>query len=147
MQSLVYGFLKCFGLLIITTLAFHLISIMYGAPMFEKAIETFNLSLLISFLAVLPTFVAANKSWNNWLQIVFMLNCKEDLLLYQTVFTCFSTIVGAWLGAFPIPLDWDRPWQVWPVSCVYGAVLGHCLGVSVGTVRLLMLHKYKNKRK
>ena len=22
------------------------------------------------------------------------------------------TLLGAWLGAFPIPLDWDRPWQV-----------------------------------
>ena len=21
-------------------------------------------------------------------------------------------MTGAWLGAFPIPLDWDRPWQV-----------------------------------
>lgn len=23
-----------------------------------------------------------------------------------------SSIVGAWVGAFPIPLDWDRNWQV-----------------------------------
>ena len=22
------------------------------------------------------------------------------------------TLVGAWLGAFPILLDWNRPWQV-----------------------------------
>lgn len=21
-------------------------------------------------------------------------------------------LLGAWLGALPIPLDWDRPWQV-----------------------------------
>ena len=24
-----------------------------------------------------------------------------------------------WLGAFPIPLDWDRPWQVWMRENVY----------------------------
>ncbi len=23
------------------------------------------------------------------------------------------TCLGAWMGAFVIPLDWDRPWQVW----------------------------------
>lgn len=23
-----------------------------------------------------------------------------------------GTLVGCWLGAVPIPLDWDRPWQV-----------------------------------
>lgn len=26
--------------------------------------------------------------------------------------TVACTLVGAWVGAFPIPLDWDRPWQV-----------------------------------
>ena len=23
-----------------------------------------------------------------------------------------STLLGAWIGAVPIPLDWNRPWQV-----------------------------------
>ena len=32
--------------------------------------------------------------------------------------------VGAWLGAVPIPLDWDRDWQAWPVTIVTGAYLG-----------------------
>lgn len=26
--------------------------------------------------------------------------------------TVVCTVIGAWVGAFPIPLDWDRPWQV-----------------------------------
>lgn len=26
--------------------------------------------------------------------------------------TSVCSILGAWFGAFPIPLDWDRPWQV-----------------------------------
>ncbi len=32
--------------------------------------------------------------------------------------------VGAWLGAVPIPLDWDREWQKWPVTIVTGAYMG-----------------------
>lgn len=28
--------------------------------------------------------------------------------------TVACTLVGAWVGALPIPLDWDRPWQVSP---------------------------------
>lgn len=43
--------------------------------------------------------------------------------------------VGAWLGAIPIPLDWDRDWQKWPVTIVVGAYLGwsvfRLLGVYV----------------
>lgn len=23
-----------------------------------------------------------------------------------------GAVIGAWLGAWPMPLDWERPWQV-----------------------------------
>jgi GPI ethanolamine phosphate transferase 2/3 subunit F len=42
---------------------------------------------------------------------------------------CF---LGAWLGAVPIPLDWDREWQKWPVTIVTGAYAGYVLGKMVG---------------
>lgn len=36
------------------------------------------------------------------------------------------------MGAIPIPLDWDREWQKWPVTIVVGmygvAVLGKVVG-------------------
>ena len=28
------------------------------------------------------------------------------------------------LGQVPIPLDWDREWQKWPVTIVTGAYIG-----------------------
>jgi phosphatidylinositol glycan class F len=46
-----------------------------------------------------------------------------------------SPLVGAWLGAVVIPLDWERPWQQWPISCVLGAVVGQAIG-SVATAVL-----------
>lgn len=42
---------------------------------------------------------------------------------------CF---LGAWLGAVPIPLDWDREWQKWPVTVVTGAYVGCVVGKMVG---------------
>ncbi len=36
--------------------------------------------------------------------------------------------VGAWLSCAAIPLDWDRPWQRFPVPPTVGAVLGHAGG-------------------
>lgn len=41
-------------------------------------------------------------------------------------------IVGAWLGAVPIPLDWDREWQKWPVTVVTGAYGGYVVGKTLG---------------
>ena len=34
-------------------------------------------------------------------------------------------VVGAWLGAVPIPLDWDREWQKWPVTILCGVYGGY----------------------
>ena len=47
-------------------------------------------------------------------------------------FRSIGGILGAWLGAVPIPLDWHVAWQVWPVSVVWGGVLGAGAGVVVG---------------
>lgn len=45
------------------------------------------------------------------------------------VYVVVCTLMGCWLGAIPIPLDWDEPWQKWPLTCVIstvgGAVAGH----------------------
>lgn len=40
--------------------------------------------------------------------------------------------VGAWLGAVPIPLDWDREWQKWPVTIVCGIYAGYLVGKLLG---------------
>ena len=32
----------------------------------------------------------------------------EAAVFYPAV----GAMIGAWAGAIPIPLDWDRPWQV-----------------------------------
>ncbi|KAI9035602.1 PIG-F family protein [Aspergillus affinis] len=43
-----------------------------------------------------------------------------------------GTGLGAWLGAVPIPLDWDRPWQAYPITILVGAYIGYALGVGLG---------------
>ena len=54
-----------------------------------------------------------------------------------------GAFVGAWFGAFPIPLDWDRPWQEWPISCNIGLTLGASLGNCVSLYRNYQLRKTK----
>ena len=41
---------------------------------------------------------------------------------------------GSKCGAAPIPLDWERPWQVWPVSCVCGVAIGYAAGLTIGVL-------------
>lgn len=48
-----------------------------------------------------------------------------------------GSCLGAWLGAVPIPLDWDRPWQAFPITIVTGAYIGYALGSLLGRSSLL----------
>jgi phosphatidylinositol glycan class F len=43
-----------------------------------------------------------------------------------------GALVGAWVGAIPIPLDWDREWQKWPVTIICGMYTGAVLGKVAG---------------
>ncbi|GMM40846.1 Glycosylphosphatidylinositol anchor biosynthesis protein 11 [Hanseniaspora uvarum DSM 2768] len=41
-------------------------------------------------------------------------------------------LLGNWLACFVIPLDWDRPWQVWPNSLVIGTYISGIVAYSLG---------------
>ena len=43
-----------------------------------------------------------------------------------------GAFIGAWLGAVPIPLDWDREWQKWPITIVTGMYIGYVAGQLIG---------------
>lgn len=47
--------------------------------------------------------------------------------LDETFGSLVGAVVGAWLGAIPIPLDWDREWQKWPVTILVGMYVGSLL--------------------
>ncbi|KAJ5769769.1 uncharacterized protein N7511_001820 [Penicillium nucicola] len=45
--------------------------------------------------------------------------------------------LGAWFGAIPIPLDWDRPWQAFPITILVGAYIGYAFGSLLSRTPLL----------
>jgi hypothetical protein len=71
----------------------------------------------------------AKKKTNGAVQTPFPRRLREfepaDLLW---VLGGWGASLGAWCGAMVIPLDWDRPWQKWPIPCVAGAVVGFGVG-------------------
>ncbi|KAK4773502.1 hypothetical protein SAY87_028521 [Trapa incisa] len=68
------------------------------------------------------------SSWCDW-QRIFAYTKPVWFLDYMVCLPAHGAIVGAWFGAWPMPLDWERPWQDWPICVSYGAVLGYLLGM------------------
>ncbi|KAJ0016203.1 hypothetical protein NQD34_014493 [Periophthalmus magnuspinnatus] len=119
-RSCLYFFLSC--------LFFHTVLVLYGAPLIDSALETFSLAVLLTSLTTLRCLCVLGPNIQAWIR-VFSRHGAMSVWDTCLQFTVACSLVGAWLGAFPIPLDWDRPWQVWPVSCSFGATFGFLTGL------------------
>jgi len=120
-----------------SVIIYHSIAVVYGAPLSVSFTETFHFSWVLSTVTVLPALCILGPKADEWLRVLF-LNKPENIYEknLQWRFTC--AVLGAWLGAFPIPLDWDTPWQVWPVSCLLGTLIGYMVGLILGSNRVYL---------
>ncbi|XP_072023964.1 phosphatidylinositol-glycan biosynthesis class F protein-like [Amphiura filiformis] len=138
--------LKGFLVYAVSCVIFHIVAVLFGAPLQESVEETFLFAVLVSTLSTLPCLCVFGTNGDAWNRLIVQ---KKP---YPGLETCVQYVVvgslfGAWLGAVPIPLDWDRPWQIWPVSCSIGALWGHTLGHIAGLIHVAKRQQTKTKGK
>uniref|UniRef100_A0A8C7A078 Phosphatidylinositol glycan anchor biosynthesis class F n=1 Tax=Nothoprocta perdicaria TaxID=30464 RepID=A0A8C7A078_NOTPE len=112
------GFLKC---------------CMYFLMSFGRAflsLNTFLFAVLLSTFTTLQCLCVLGPNIQAWIR-VFSKNGAMSIWDNNLQITTVCSVLGAWFGAFPIPLDWDRPWQVWPISCSLGATFGYLAGLII----------------
>jgi len=110
------------------------VTVCFGAPVLSSWSETGSFCALLTLLTAYPSLLVLGPSSSSLLMVY---SSHPDSPLASTLFiNWMCTVLGAWLGAFPIPLDWDRPWQVWPIPCCLGAVAGHVVGNVAGAGRV-----------
>ncbi|XP_065866697.1 PIGF/3-ketodihydrosphingosine reductase fusion protein [Euphorbia lathyris] len=111
-------------------------AIVLGAPVgIQYLPKTINWSLLMSSFTVVPAACIFGSSWSHW-QRLFAFTKPNESIEYMICIPAHGAILGAWFGAWPMPLDWERPWQEWPICVTYGAIIGYvvALVVSLGFV-------------
>lgn len=118
---------KLCGLLVIFVAVFIVACVLLGAPYHQSYEETLALSVLLTSLTILPIglFLGPSKTVQYLFYDAFELNSAHDVWQLELLqYNAFGTLVGAWAGSVVAPLDWDRPWQAYPIPNVVGAVLG-----------------------
>ncbi|KAF9123039.1 hypothetical protein BGX30_001654 [Mortierella sp. GBA39] len=122
------------------TLICHVFAVLFGAGIFNQAKETSQLAVYLSLLTFYPASFVLGTDLKSWLRI-FVHNSPGTYT--EAAFYCqgMMAIFGAWLGSIVIPLDWDRPWQAWPVPCVLGAFMFYCIGTVVGLVVSIVMRQ------
>jgi GPI ethanolamine phosphate transferase 2/3 subunit F len=104
-----------------------ILALCLGAPLFpySQIPHTIVLAFHVSILGFLPIFYTHGVSGSAWRDVsAAWLPFDEAGVWAGSV----GTLVGGWMGAIPIALDWDREWQKWPCTVVWGMVLGWTLG-------------------
>uniref|UniRef100_A0A8C8WL67 Phosphatidylinositol glycan anchor biosynthesis class F n=1 Tax=Panthera leo TaxID=9689 RepID=A0A8C8WL67_PANLE len=104
-------FLKCCIYFLMSCFFFHVIFVLYGAPLIELVLETFLFAVILSTFTTVPCLCLLGPNIKAWLR-VFSRNGVTSIWENSLQITTISSFIGTWLGAFPIPLDWERPWQV-----------------------------------
>ncbi|KAI4906501.1 hypothetical protein J4E90_010394 [Alternaria incomplexa] len=101
--------------------------VLFGAPATTHHMHTLLAGAHIALLSTLPLVYVHGVDGETWRQIIALLLPMDEV--YGGL---IGTVLGAWLGAVPIPLDWDREWQKWPVTIVTGAYIGYAVGKLLG---------------
>lgn len=118
--------IKSIVFLLCVKFCFFIGIILFGAPVLDCHEETLMLSTLLTLLTVFPLIVHSGVETS--MQLLFGVKTYgKDTIIEMLVNNALFTICGAWLGAVVIPLDWNTPWQVWPIPCYLGAIGGFLL--------------------
>ncbi|PVU92356.1 hypothetical protein BB559_003752 [Furculomyces boomerangus] len=139
--------LKHFYISIATSFFLFVVAVLLGAPLFSDYNSTFIWAFntaLLSTSAFSWTFTFEYENLN------IAMGDRMDTLKAQWVFfSLWGSLLGSWLSAFVIPLDWDRPWQKWPIPGFLGAHFGYLISIVLflilsGTIK--EYHKQKGSK-
>lgn len=137
-------------ILLLSVIFYGFICLILGAPLNQYE-ETVSLASTLTTLTIFPIvlFIGYSETFQLLFSETFELRgplANSYLTLLKN--NCIGVILGAWGASVVAPLDWDRPWQVYPVPNVVGAI-GGAFGMSVFTLlstTYFVVYKSRNKR-
>ncbi|KAK0079284.1 hypothetical protein PV325_001441 [Microctonus aethiopoides] len=133
--------LKFLVLIFIISIIYYIIIVLFGAPLSTHHEETTMLTVTLSTLTFVPPCLHLG------VDIALPLLTGDQPFKNNIVIEAMSrniklTLLGTWLGAIVLPLDWDRPWQVWPIPCVIGALIGYMIAHYITLIKVLPIIKF-----
>ncbi|XP_012276441.1 phosphatidylinositol-glycan biosynthesis class F protein [Orussus abietinus] len=138
------NFIKFIIISFTLSIIYYITIVLFGAPMVSHFEETATLTITLTVLTFV--LVSSQIGVDEALFILCGLRKNDCNLLTRAAETHTKvTLLGAWLGAIVIPLDWDRPWQSWPIPCVIGALLGYTVAHSITAIQTLLTLKLNKK--
>jgi hypothetical protein len=90
-----------------------------------------------------PIIISSKGNLKEIYDFVFQMTISNSRKQFYTRNLIWGTIMGAWLGAIPIPLDWDRWWQRWPITCFVSSTIGAVISMLISYLWLWIRQRRK----
>ncbi|KAL8042874.1 hypothetical protein ABFS82_09G082700 [Erythranthe guttata] len=121
-------------------------AIVLGAPVgIQHFTKTIHWSLLMSVFTFTPAACVFGSSWADWHRVFAHtkpIGCTDFMICLPA----YGAVIGAWFGAWPMPLDWERQWQEWPICVTYGAILGYLVGMVLSSGLAIFHNRRKHEK-
>ncbi|KAL2004542.1 hypothetical protein VTN00DRAFT_3427 [Thermoascus crustaceus] len=117
---------------LLATPVLFILLVLFGAPLTTHNAHTLLCAGHMALLSAAPLIYVHGVDGPVWREI-WAVNRPADPVWGGAL----GAGVGAWLGAVPIPLDWDRPWQAFPITILTGAYIGYAVGSLICRTPLL----------
>ena len=93
--------------------AYFLVIQTFGAPLLHSHARTLSLAMLLSTYTALPIILRNGEV------------TLDGVVAHKT--TIAATLACTWISIIPIGLDWDRPWQVYPLPLLAASSIGYVM--------------------
>ncbi|XP_035912444.1 glycosylphosphatidylinositol anchor biosynthesis protein 11 [Anopheles stephensi] len=132
----------------LATLFYAFICVVVGAPL-DQYEETLSLAVTLTTVTIFPIILFIGQMQTYQLLLSETLELKSPLAnsyLNLLKNNCIGVILGAWGASVVAPLDWDRPWQVYPIPNVVGSI-GGLFGINVfNLLSTVYISLFRNRR-
>ncbi|KAG5418704.1 GPI11 [Candida metapsilosis] len=108
--------------------------ILLGAPVYKFSFKTLCLALHLSQLIFTPLLVLYELQFENFTLLFHQQRIYFTIFRHPVLSSVLLSLGCCWLGVIPIPLDWDRPWQQWPITLLVGGYAGGVVGSVLSLV-------------
>lgn len=106
--SLLYGLVFFFFI----TIFLYILLLLFGAPLFDKVDGSWSVAAYFGAMCGYPIGSYFKGNFKHWTKVIYEPFTTSNSTAKLIIYSGFFSLLGMWIGAISLALDWQAKWQV-----------------------------------